>query len=104
VWLDNFYTQRFANVRQVDRERVRKILIRDVFKGWILSGGHVLDIGAGSCEFINNIGLMTEFWVGKYVPGTDIPVNDKTRLFSEQPHWRSVSGSAGSWLVSWLPA
>jgi hypothetical protein len=46
VWLDNLYTQRFANVRQVDCERVRKILIRDVFKGWIHSGGHVLDIGA----------------------------------------------------------
>src|SRR5690242_2343365 len=52
--LETIYKQRFAG-REAERDRVWKILTRHYLQRWVDPAATVLDLGAGYCEFINNI-------------------------------------------------
>ena len=52
--LETIYSQRFAG-READRDRVWKVLTHHYFQRWVKPSDTVLDLGAGYCEFINNI-------------------------------------------------
>lgn len=48
------YDHRFA-ATEAHRDKIWRILTRDYFQRWIRPTDAVLDVGAGYCEFINNI-------------------------------------------------
>ena len=50
----SIYARRFAPDLQF-RDAMWMILCRDFFQHYVVSTSHVLEIGAGYCEFINNI-------------------------------------------------
>lgn len=52
--LEQIYANRFAGTEQY-RDRVWKILTKQVFARWISPGDTIMDLGSGYCEFINNI-------------------------------------------------
>lgn len=53
--LDNIYEKRFDD-RGVERKnRIWQVLCRHFFQKYVQSSDTVLDLGAGQCEFINNI-------------------------------------------------
>jgi ubiquinone/menaquinone biosynthesis C-methylase UbiE len=52
--VQSIYTRRFTPDLEF-RDAMWKILCRDFFQQYIIGKGHVLEIGAGYCEFINNI-------------------------------------------------
>lgn len=52
--LELIYERRFAG-NQEEREKVWRVLTRHFFQRWVGSTSTVLDVGAGYCEFINNI-------------------------------------------------
>jgi SAM-dependent methyltransferase len=52
--LEAIYANRFAG-EEAERERLWRVLTRSYFQQWIGPGDTVLDVGAGYCEFINNI-------------------------------------------------
>ena len=52
--LELIYDKRFAGSEE-ERAKVWRVLTRYFFQRWVRSGAAVLDVGAGYCEFINNI-------------------------------------------------
>jgi SAM-dependent methyltransferase len=52
--LKTIYSRRFAGIEK-SRDQVWKVLTRDYFQQWVNPNDVVLDVGAGFCEFINNI-------------------------------------------------
>lgn len=52
--LDVIYANRFTGA-EAERERVWRALIGHYFQKWIGSNDTVIDVGAGYCEFINNV-------------------------------------------------
>jgi SAM-dependent methyltransferase len=52
--VQNIYARRFTPDLHF-RNEMWKILCRDFFQGYVTGSRHVLEIGAGYCEFINNI-------------------------------------------------
>ena len=52
--LTQIYEKRFSGHEDY-RNRVWKILIEEFFFKWITSTDHILDLGCGYGEFINNI-------------------------------------------------
>lgn len=52
--LQTIYVQRFAGTEK-SRDQVWRILTRHFFQRWVNPQDAVLDVGAGFCEFINNI-------------------------------------------------
>ena len=52
--LEVIYERRFAGSEE-QREKVWRLLTRHFFQHWVRSTDVVLDVGAGYCEFINNI-------------------------------------------------
>lgn len=52
--LETIYARRFAGI-EASRDQVWKVLTRHYFQHWIDPQDVVLDVGAGFCEFINNI-------------------------------------------------
>jgi SAM-dependent methyltransferase len=52
--VESIYTNRFSG-SEAQRDRVWQILTRHYFQRWIACTDTVLDLGAGYCEFINNI-------------------------------------------------
>jgi ubiquinone/menaquinone biosynthesis C-methylase UbiE len=52
---------RFNSKDHQERNRVWKILIEEVFQSYINRGSSVLDVGAGFCEFINNVSCKDKF-------------------------------------------
>ena len=53
--LQKLYIQRFSRSELAARNRIWKIMCTDVFSKYISPDCRVVDIGAGYCEFINNI-------------------------------------------------
>jgi SAM-dependent methyltransferase len=52
--VEAIYSQRFAG-NETERQRVWQVLTKYYFQRWIKPTDSVLDLGAGYCEFINNI-------------------------------------------------
>ena len=52
--VETTYAHRFASL-EGDQNKVWKVLIRHYFQRWVGPTDAVLDLGAGYCEFINNI-------------------------------------------------
>lgn len=52
---------RFSENDLQERNRVWKILIEEIFQSYINKGSSVLDVGAGFCEFINNVSCKNKF-------------------------------------------
>ena len=52
--LEVIYDKRFAGSEE-ERARVWRVLARNCFQRWVRPSDIVLDVGAGYCEFINNI-------------------------------------------------
>ncbi len=52
--LQTVYANRFSAIEQ-RRKLVWQVLAREFFQKWVAPSDSVLDIGAGYCEFINNI-------------------------------------------------
>jgi hypothetical protein len=48
------YANRFAGTEEL-RSRIWSVLTRHFFQRWVRQNDTVLDLGAGYCEFINNI-------------------------------------------------
>lgn len=58
--LDRIYGERFAGSER-HRQQVWQVLTRHFFQRWIQASDAVLDMGAGYCEFINQIGAGRKF-------------------------------------------
>ena len=52
--LDSLYSRRFAG-KANERNAIWKVLCRDFFQQYVPGDSRVLDLGCGSCEFINHI-------------------------------------------------
>jgi len=52
--LETIYSKRFAGSEAL-RDQVWRVLTGDFFQRWVKEDAAVLDLGAGYCEFINNI-------------------------------------------------
>jgi SAM-dependent methyltransferase len=52
--LETIYSKRFAGSEAL-RDQVWRVLTCDFFQRWVKEDAAVLDLGAGYCEFINNI-------------------------------------------------
>lgn len=55
VELDKLYTQRFPEQALAQKHAIWKVLCSDFFSRYVKPDDTVVDIGAGYCEFINNI-------------------------------------------------
>ncbi|HSX61389.1 MAG TPA: methyltransferase domain-containing protein [Tahibacter sp.] len=55
VELDKLYNQRFPEAALAQKHAIWKVLCRDFFSRYVKTTDTVVDIGAGYCEFINNI-------------------------------------------------
>lgn len=53
--LDRLYAQRFNSQERIEKARLWKTLCQNFFQGYVPSDGTVLDLGAGYCDFSNNI-------------------------------------------------
>jgi SAM-dependent methyltransferase len=53
--LADIYRARFSDVENRSKDNAWEVLCSDVFQQWVPRTGTVLDLGAGRCEFINNI-------------------------------------------------
>jgi SAM-dependent methyltransferase len=53
--LDKLYQQRFPETDLAQKNAIWKVLCADFFQQFVPPGAAVVDIGAGYCEFINNI-------------------------------------------------
>src|SRR5450755_2218870 len=60
--LQTIYARRFAGIEK-SRDQVWKVLTRHYFQRWVNPQDVVLDVGAGFCEFINNIQAKQKFAV-----------------------------------------
>jgi SAM-dependent methyltransferase len=52
--LQRLYERRFAG-KSTYRDKVWRVLVDNYFAQWLSPGAHVLDLGCGHCEFINNV-------------------------------------------------
>lgn len=53
--LDKLYQQRFPDAERQQKDLIWKVLCADFFQRYVRVTDTVVDIGAGYCEFINNI-------------------------------------------------
>ena len=53
--LAQMYSDRFDRREQIAKQRIWQVLCRDFFQRYVRANDTVLDVGAGYCEFINNI-------------------------------------------------
>lgn len=60
--IENTYAHRFDRAES-DRNLVWKVLTHDFFQRWVGQSATVLDLGAGYCEFINNISAAHKYAV-----------------------------------------
>ena len=55
MYLERIYSYRFSNADLEEKQKVWKILCTDFFQHYVKSDDVIVDLGAGSCEFINHI-------------------------------------------------
>jgi len=55
VRLSTLYSNRFSTQEQIRKNQIWQVLCRAFFQRYVRSDDTVLDVGAGYCEFINNI-------------------------------------------------
>jgi SAM-dependent methyltransferase len=84
--VQSIYARRFTPDLMF-RQEMWKILCRDFFQQYVDSNSHVLEIGAGYCEFINNIqaGSKTAVDINPDIkthaaPGVKIVLNSSSRM------------------------
>jgi ubiquinone/menaquinone biosynthesis C-methylase UbiE len=53
--ITSLYTTRFSYFERVKKKALWRVLCQDFLQQFIKKGETVVDVGAGSCEFINNI-------------------------------------------------
>jgi SAM-dependent methyltransferase len=53
--LDRIYENRFPSSERAERARLWETICRSFFDRYVPPGGTVLDVGAGYCDFINNV-------------------------------------------------
>ena len=53
--LDKMYRRRFNEYECEQKDKIWKVLCPHFFQQFVPKDGVVLDLGAGYCEFINNI-------------------------------------------------
>jgi SAM-dependent methyltransferase len=63
VELDKLYNQRFPEAVLAQKHAIWKVLCSDFFSRYVKPTDTVVDIGAGYCEFINNIAAGTKIAV-----------------------------------------
>jgi SAM-dependent methyltransferase len=90
--LETIYAQRFAG-REAQRKRVWKVLSR-YFQRWIRPTDTVLDLGAGYCEFINNISALHKLALDLN-PVTPLKAADDVKVVSQDvtKNWAIETGS-----------
>ena len=91
--LKDIYDQRFKG-KEDQRNKVWKILIQQCFCNWINLEDTVLDLGAGYCEFINNIDVSHKYALDLN-PLTSSKAADDVIVLSEDitMPWSMASGT-----------
>jgi len=79
--LEVIYERRFAGSEQ-QREKVWRILTSRFFQQWVQPKDVVLDVGAGYCEFINNIQAETKYALDLN-PATAARAGSEVRVLSQ---------------------
>ena len=92
-FLQKTYGTRFKETSEY-RDKVWKILIRDFFQKWIPDDSHVLDLGAGYGEFINNV-MCNKKYALDLNPDTVQRVSDDVEVLLQDSaqKWPLESGS-----------
>ena len=72
--LEQLYRDRFSERELADKRALWEVLCKQVFQELVPEDGTVVDLGAGSCEFINNISAARRIAVD---------LNPDTRRFAE---------------------
>ena len=61
--VQKLYNTRFTSFERVKKNELWRILCRDFLQKYIMPNDSVIDLGAGNCEFINNIKARKKFAV-----------------------------------------
>lgn len=69
----HIYSERFNKMEQEQKNKIWSVLCKDFFQHYIRPTDSVVDIGAGYCEFINNIDCKQKYAV---------EVNEDTNLYA----------------------
>ena len=85
--VSTIYAHRFKNF-EIERDRIWRVLAASYFQMWVRPTDAVLDIGAGYCEFINNIEAKEKF---------ALDVNPMTRLRAVSNVTVSLQDVCRSW-------
>lgn len=78
--IGKLYKGRFNEKEQMEKNKIWKILCSSYFQRYIPKDSTVLDIGAGYCEFINNIKCGKKYAVDLN-EDTSISTNSDLRVF-----------------------
>jgi SAM-dependent methyltransferase len=70
---ESLYQNRFSREDRESKDRIWEVLCDSFFQKWVDPGARVVDLGAGYCEFINNIRAGEKHAVD---------LNEETRSFS----------------------
>ena len=81
--IEKLYYTRFGPVEQEKKRRLWKVLCREFFQKFIPADAVVLDIGAGYCEFINNIRAAAKYAVDLN-PDTPLLAGPGVKVFTSQ--------------------
>ena len=81
--IEKLYYTRFGPVEQEKKRRLWKVLCREFFQKFIPADAVVLDIGAGYCEFINNIRAAAKYAVDLN-PDTPLLAGPGVKVFNSQ--------------------
>lgn len=71
----DYYRNRFNSVEKTRKNKIWKHLCEHVFNNYISKDDAVLDLGAGYCEFINNINCKTKI---------ALDINPETKKFAQK--------------------
>src|SRR4051812_44051716 len=72
--VQDYYKKRFPTRELQQKQIIWKVLCQEFFQDFIKPGDYVIDIGAGYCEFINNINCAKKI---------AIDINPDTKKFAD---------------------